>query len=232
MTPRHPRLRRWAWISAGLLVGFTAISGAMHLPVVQRAMGWVDDNGQVACPFGHGAAGPRAPRELDMSLSAAASRPALGFVLDATTRADLDVWASDHGVTCTPAPRNPRVVTCTAVPAAALASGLDAIDPPRGSSSATTAPSPASRRRATPRRRPRSPTSTARPRPSSRSPLAPPRSPGTRPSRRSTAAPFIRPWSSTSSATTAPPSAPPTWATASCSPSSTPRTCSSDGRPP
>jgi hypothetical protein len=126
MTPRHPRLRRWAWISAGLLVGFTAISGAMHLPVVQRAMGWVDDNGQVACPFGHGAAGPRAPRELDMSLSAAASRPALGFVLDATTRADLDVWASDHGVTCTPAPRNPRVVTCTAVPAAALASGLDA----------------------------------------------------------------------------------------------------------
>lgn len=124
--PRHPKLRRWAWISAGLLVGFTAISGAMHLPVVQRTMGWVDTNGQVACPFGHGAAGPRAPRVLDMSLSAAASRPALGFALDATTRADLEVWASEHGVTCSPTPRQPRVVTCETIPAAALASSLDA----------------------------------------------------------------------------------------------------------
>jgi hypothetical protein len=126
MTPRHPRLRRWAWISAGLLVGFTAISGAMHLPVVQRAMGWVDDNGQVACPFGHGAAGPRAPRELDMSLSAAASRPALGFVArrDHPRRPRrLGQRPRRHLHAC---PSQPRVVTCTAVPAAALASGLDA----------------------------------------------------------------------------------------------------------
>lgn len=124
--PRHPNLRRWALLAAGSLVGFTAIAGAMHIPSVQHAMGWVDASGEPVCPFGHGAAGPRAPRVVDTSLPPAGSRPALGFALDTTTRADLDVWAADHGVTCTAKPRDPNVVSCAAVPAAALGSNLDA----------------------------------------------------------------------------------------------------------
>lgn len=126
--PRRPNLRRWAWTSAGLVGGFIAISGALHLPSVQRAMGWMDASGQVACPFGHGAAaaGPRAPRALDPSLPLAAARPALGFDLDATTRADLDAWAAAHSVACADTPRHPNTVTCVSVPAAALASSLDA----------------------------------------------------------------------------------------------------------
>ncbi|MBL9099833.1 MAG: hypothetical protein JNL82_02685 [Myxococcales bacterium] len=124
--PRRPNVRRLAWTSAGLLGGFTLLAGAMHLPSVQRAMGWMDADGQVACPFGHGAAAPRAPRVLDDSLPAAAARPALGFTLDATTRADLEAWAAANAVACAPSPRNPRQVTCDAVPAGALASRLDA----------------------------------------------------------------------------------------------------------
>ena len=50
----------------------------------------------------------------------AASRPALGFRLDQSTRADVDAWASRFGVTCRER-REGTLLLCTSVPAAALA---------------------------------------------------------------------------------------------------------------
>jgi hypothetical protein len=62
-----------------------------------------------ACPFGYDRGASHEEREAARARFAAShkgatpssSRPALGFVLDRTTRGDILAWASAHGVSCT-----------------------------------------------------------------------------------------------------------------------------------
>ncbi len=53
------------------------------------------------------------------SLGTAPARPALGFVLEKTTRAEVSSWAASHHLTCT-SDRHSSGVTCQNVPAGAL----------------------------------------------------------------------------------------------------------------
>lgn len=116
-------MRRVITWAGGAIAAFLLVSVAVHLPVVQRAMGWTNPDGTGACPFGHG--GQRladliAPPRLG---PAARPRAVLGFTLGATTRDQILAWARDHGVTC--APRRGRAeIECTDVPAALLGGGL------------------------------------------------------------------------------------------------------------
>jgi hypothetical protein len=69
------------------------ISIVVHLPRVQRWMGWVDRDGTARCPFGH-----------DSTTTAevpVVPVPTLRFTLGATHRADVLAWATAHGVRCT-----------------------------------------------------------------------------------------------------------------------------------
>ncbi|MDQ3366120.1 MAG: hypothetical protein M3680_11905 [Myxococcota bacterium] len=115
------RTRRILWWTGGALGLFVAVSALVHLPAVQYAMGWTNPDGTGACPFGDGAArvasdAPTVPR----SGPVARTRPALGFTLGTTTRAQLASWATQHAVTCTPR-RGGTLIECGDVPAALLA---------------------------------------------------------------------------------------------------------------
>jgi hypothetical protein len=86
-------LRRALVLLGGLLALLTIVTIVIHIPAIQRRVG--------ACPFGYDkprtaaatararATGPLAP-----------ARPALGFTLAATTRADVLAWAAQHDVRC------------------------------------------------------------------------------------------------------------------------------------
>lgn len=50
----------------------------------------------------------------------APSRPALGFELDRTTRADIETWAAKYRVSCKSIAGNENLRKCTNVPAAAV----------------------------------------------------------------------------------------------------------------
>lgn len=121
----------------GVAITLGALTGAVvlvHLPPVQRAMGWRNAQGEVICPVGFNKERAslrttiaRSVRTAQPStLPVAGARPALGFALDVTTRADVIAWASRHGVLCSEL-RHRATLECPAVPAPALGgSGLDA----------------------------------------------------------------------------------------------------------
>jgi hypothetical protein len=83
-----------------------------------------------SCPVGFGADLSPEARDAarDVAMRAvrgdgpAAERPALGFTLDTTTRAEVAAWATDHGVLCTDKATTTR---CSAVPAVALGAAHD-----------------------------------------------------------------------------------------------------------
>ena len=119
----------------GLLLSFTALVGFAHtkagrplLPMLAW-MGVKLGHGAARCPLGYDRAATPAQREASKAEFAgshrgdmlAAGRPALGFTLDRTTRADVVSWASAHGVTCAPgAGHGPADLSCPDVPDAAL----------------------------------------------------------------------------------------------------------------
>jgi hypothetical protein len=89
------------------------------------------------CPFGYDKPMTLAERERKNQNFAighrgqerAANRPALGFVLDRTTRSEVLAQMAKHGVSCNSA-RGFSDLTCTGVPSSAL-DGLTAYAPPR-----------------------------------------------------------------------------------------------------
>lgn len=83
--------------------------------------------GSGACPFGFDVAASPADKEAARARFAArhrgegapAARPALGFKLDHTSRAEVEAWAARSGLACH-APRVGAELVCADVPAAAL----------------------------------------------------------------------------------------------------------------
>jgi hypothetical protein len=114
--------------AAGLALAFTAAVGVAHTRAGRPLLAWMGGgHAKGGCPFGYDAA--RTPEERAAALrqfatthageARAAARPALGFTLDVTTRADVLAWAAARGVACR-APRSGPDLTCDDVPAEAL----------------------------------------------------------------------------------------------------------------
>jgi hypothetical protein len=118
-------------IVAGVLLALTALVGVAHTRVGRPILGWMGmamgHAGAGRCPLGYDRTATPAQKEAARTRFAASHggvvtaphRPALGFALDATTRADVAAWASSHGVTCTPG-KGPADLSCPAVPDALL----------------------------------------------------------------------------------------------------------------
>lgn len=136
-TKERRRIRRIAVRSAQGIAAFlllaTVVIGFAHTRTGRPLLRYLSFLGfkKGSCPFGYDrpvtaasrAAAHRHFSAVHRGAVAAKARPALGFRLDATTRADVLAWAKSHGVHC--APRRPIDLACQAVPADALPGGGD-----------------------------------------------------------------------------------------------------------
>jgi len=135
-----PRLRRVAYWTGGILAAATALTVAIHLAPVRKAMGWkplgvADATGGTNsgwCPFGFGGGGktddgtavvmPRPHNTPDPTKPRALARPALGFELDVTTKAEVLAWADAHDIACKSL-QGGSTLECKDVPASLLPAG-------------------------------------------------------------------------------------------------------------
>jgi len=113
---------------------FIAIVGLAHtapgrplLSVIGPVLGMRAGGGK--CPLGYDAKATPEQKEATRRRFAAshagstraAERPAFGFVLDQTTKADVVAWAAEHAITCV-VPRSGSDLDCSDVPTAAFPS--------------------------------------------------------------------------------------------------------------
>jgi hypothetical protein len=123
---QHARILAVVRASLGALAALTLVIGFAHTKAGRPLLGWMAravGRHASACPFGYDRAATAEQREAARAAFAAshkgsspsASRPALGFVLDRTTRGDVVAWASAHGVSCT-AGRGMADLNCLQVP--------------------------------------------------------------------------------------------------------------------
>ena len=120
--------RRWMRLGAialGMLALLTGLIGVLHLPFAAPLLRKIMPGS--VCPIMRGT-----PAQIDRAhvigasairraaSSPAPARPALGFRLDETTRADLQAWASHHHVSCAAIAGNENLQRCTDVPAQAV----------------------------------------------------------------------------------------------------------------
>jgi hypothetical protein len=120
--------------SAALLVG---VVGFAHTSTGRPLLGAVTRMAHGGCPFGYDKPMSPAQRERARAQFAskhrgerpATSRPALGFVLDSTTREQVIAQLSAHGVACTQG-KGLSDLTCNGVPSSALP-GTPTSTPPR-----------------------------------------------------------------------------------------------------
>lgn len=124
-SPGRSRLFRFLVGAVGSGLVLTGLVGVLHLPFAAPLLRKISPAS--LCPITHGS-----PAQIDRAhaIGAAAirasattvapSRPALGFVLDKTTRADVDAWAARHGVSCENIGGNANLRRCLDVPAVAV----------------------------------------------------------------------------------------------------------------
>ena len=115
----------------GLALAFTAFMGFAHTragrPLLALMGHGAHGPSAGGCPLGFDRAATPAQRATARARFAAdhrgegraTARPALGFRLDETTRADVTAWAASHGVTCKK-PRSGADVDCADLPEALL----------------------------------------------------------------------------------------------------------------
>ncbi len=123
--PGRSRLSRFLVLALGSGWLLTGLVGVLHLPFAAPLLRKISPAS--LCPITRGS-----PAQIDRAhaIGAAAirasattnarSRPALGFVLDKTTRADVDAWAARHGVSCENIGGNGNLRRCVDVPAVAV----------------------------------------------------------------------------------------------------------------
>ena len=122
------RVAAWSGAVAFLLTGLV---GVMHLPFAAPLLRKISPAS--LCPITHGT-----PEQIDRShavgaaairaaaTTSAPSRPALGFALDSSTRADLDAWAGKHRLSCENIGGNANLRRCSDVPASAVGESASA----------------------------------------------------------------------------------------------------------
>jgi len=98
--------------------------GVLHMPIARPVLALIG----FGCPV---RATPEAVEAARLTSARAArgtvaspDRPALGFVLDTTTRADVDTWVAAHHLDCTESQAG-SVLRCDRVPAEVLGTPLD-----------------------------------------------------------------------------------------------------------
>lgn len=103
----------------------TGLVGVLHMPFATSLLRKISPAS--LCPITHGSAAQidRAHAIGGAAIRASATtiapaRPALGFELDKTTRADLDAWASKNGLSCENIGGNANLRRCSDVPASAI----------------------------------------------------------------------------------------------------------------
>lgn len=131
MTPRRKKLLKWTLgVGLGVPLAFVGVVGFAHTKHGRFLLKYLPGMG--ACPLGYDQA--LTGEKLDAARSAALlpfkgttaapARPALGFTLDETTRADVDQWSAEHGVRCSADTGSALVpqhsTRCRDVPRAAL----------------------------------------------------------------------------------------------------------------
>ncbi len=121
----RPRLVRYGLRATAIGVVLTGLVGVLHMPFAAPLLRKISPGS--FCPIMKGT-----PAQIDRGHAIAAAeirksaqtpapaRPALGFQLDVSRRSDLDLWAKNHGVTCTSIGGNDNLRRCTDVPAAAV----------------------------------------------------------------------------------------------------------------
>ncbi len=124
--PARRMLRRVVQGTVALLVLGTAVIGFAHTkpgrPIL-KLLGMGKSAG--GCPFGYDKPATAEARDkarlhfakVHRGATRAADRPALGFALDTTSRADVVAWSAAHGVAC--APGKTADLACSEVAAAA-----------------------------------------------------------------------------------------------------------------
>jgi hypothetical protein len=118
-----------ATLAAGVL--FTGVVGFAHTAPGRPLLGVIGPllgmSGGGRCPLGYDVKATPAQRQAQRRQFAtthpgstkARERPAMGFVLDETTRGDVAAWATQHGVTCV-VPKSGPDLRCENVPRASL----------------------------------------------------------------------------------------------------------------
>ena len=126
-SPKAPSgpIVRWALRIATGGILFTAIAGALHMPFARPLLRMLSPAS--VCPIMRGS-----PEQIDRAhavgaaairstaVTAAPSRPALGFELDKTRKSDMLAWAASHKVSCESIAGNDNLQRCGKVPASAV----------------------------------------------------------------------------------------------------------------
>ena len=134
-----PRFLKRTLLATGVVaVVFTGVMGFAHtragrplLAVIGPALGMGHAKSGGRCPFGFDVAATPEQKEagrrqfaaLHRGVTQAAAKPALGFVLDQTTRGEVLAWAKAHGVRCT-SPKSGADLDCSDVPGASFPAAL------------------------------------------------------------------------------------------------------------
>lgn len=110
-----------------IVLGLVGLMGVLHLPFARPVLAWI----------GYGCPAKATPEQVEVARLTSAraargttpspGRPALGFSLDSTTRADVDAWVAARGLRCTELQQG-TVLRCTSVPALALGQSGGLID--------------------------------------------------------------------------------------------------------
>ena len=120
------RAKRLLIGATGIVATTVGLVGVLHMPFARNLL--MDIGG---CPVGHASLAElepaiKAAQQAQRGTDAAPARPALGFTLDKTTRADAVAWAERAHVSCKD--QREGLFFCYDVPAAAV--GLDEADGP------------------------------------------------------------------------------------------------------
>lgn len=120
LAPGRKHLAMVAWF-LGVGIALTLLAGVLHMPLARP---WLAKLG-IACPVRAGT-----PEQVDRARAfgaarfegkaSAPARPALGFVFEKTTLAEINAWAQKHGVTCEKIAKTDTLRSCANVPAAAI----------------------------------------------------------------------------------------------------------------
>lgn len=119
------RLRRALVGATATALLLSGVIGVLHMPFAAPLLRRISPAS--LCPVTRGT-----PEQIDRAhelgaasirasaSSAAPARPALGFVLDETTRTEIDAWAARHALSCEAIGGNANLRRCSDVPASAV----------------------------------------------------------------------------------------------------------------
>src|SRR5262245_30553645 len=102
-----------------VLLGLTALVGVLHMPFARPVLALIGYGCPIKASPGDVEVARRLSAKAIRGTTASPSRPALGFALDRSTRADVDVWVESFKLDCDDQQEG-AVLRCKNVPASAF----------------------------------------------------------------------------------------------------------------